>query len=149
MVITFAQQLGWTVESLSAPVSRGVPITFEPAPTGPVPVVSTGAPSGPLPASASPGRTLERDLDRRLLVSNVRVLESSSGFYDVVFDLDSNGLPDVETFRNVLILRLHANSAQSCHSVTGCGGHISPLLNCVRVATRAKIRRRHPGRIAI
>jgi formylglycine-generating enzyme required for sulfatase activity len=95
MVITFAQQLGWTVESLSAPVSRGVPISFDHSPSGPlgVPTATAGAHSGPIStgptsASTSAGRNPERELDRRLLVSNVRVLESSSGFYDVVFDLD-------------------------------------------------------------
>lgn len=92
MVITFAQQLGWTVESLSAPVSRGVPISFEPAQTGPhgVPSSQSGANSGPIFTSASAGsnRTAETQHDRRLLVSNVRVLESPSGYYDVVFDLD-------------------------------------------------------------
>ena len=93
MVITFAQQLGWSVESLAAPVSRGVPISFDPSPTGPhagVPLQQSNTNSGPLLTSAGqgPGRPTDSELDRRLLVSNVRILESSSGFYDIVFDLD-------------------------------------------------------------
>jgi formylglycine-generating enzyme required for sulfatase activity len=90
MVIVFAQQLGWTVESLSAPVSRGVPTSLEPTGSHAIPLATAGMNSGPIPMSPGTGpvRTPERELDRRLVVSNVRVLESASGFYDVVFDLD-------------------------------------------------------------
>jgi formylglycine-generating enzyme required for sulfatase activity len=98
MTLVFAQQLGWTVESVGPPVSRGVPTPLEPAPTAPhgVPISSSApvprprVPSGSAPLTlphTSADHAAAANQIRRVLVSNVRVIENPGGHYDVVFDL--------------------------------------------------------------
>ncbi|KIG17382.1 hypothetical protein DB30_03301 [Enhygromyxa salina] len=99
MTLEFAQQLAWVVESISGPSLRapsgpehafGIPHDAEAVATGPhqVPV---GASSIPIPRAVNitkPSRVAtEAEQLRRLLVSNVRIIENPGACYDVVFDL--------------------------------------------------------------
>lgn len=91
MTIVFAQQLGWSVESITPPHSRGIPLPSELPASGPhqaAPLPQLAAPVTAPHTSASSSRASEPDHLRRLQVSNVRVIENPGGCFDVMFDLD-------------------------------------------------------------
>lgn len=90
VTLTFAQQPGWLVESVAPPGAQRSPIVTEPIevhPSDPMrqalsPRARAARTTGPTPVATPDVEQL-----RRLLVSNVRVIENPGQCYDVVFDL--------------------------------------------------------------